>query len=337
MSSEEKLAIVGAGAIGSLVGGILARAGKDIKLIGRKKHMAVVNENGLTINGVAGDFNVRVKTAEQLDFKPDIILIAVKTQDVEQICQEIKSIDSDIPILMMQNGIRSADMAASILGKRYLISCILLLNARFLQPGVVNYVNRRPIVIGEAFKTNSLKTKWIKNILDHVSDTFISNNIRGAQWTKLVINAMSNSIDAMTGLTLGEYVKRDEIRRVAVEILKEALRVVDSAGIKLESLPGIPISIFKVMIGLPTPMAALLLRYMMRSKGNSDIMTSTLQSIRMGQKTEIDYINGEFVKLGERLGIRTPFNAKAVELIQQIEESKVFLSPEQLKTHFSFI
>ncbi|MBU3915685.1 ketopantoate reductase family protein, partial [bacterium] len=321
MNSGEKLAIIGAGAIGSLVGGMLARAGKDVTLIGRKEHMEAVNKNGLSINGVVGEFNVQIKTAEKLDFKPDIVFLAGKTQDVEESCLEIKPLIGDIPIVLMQNGVRSADIAASILGEKNIISCILLLNAQFLEPGIVTCINQKPSIIGEMFDKNGERIKQIQALLNHVSETIISDNIRGAQWTKLFINAMGNSIDAMTGLTLGEYVKYYNIRKIAVQILKEALKVVETATIKLEKLPGIPISAFKTIIKMPTPLAAFILKYAMSSKGNSDIVTSTLQSIRKGKKTEIDYINGEFVKLGMRIGVQTPYNSKVVELIHTIEDS----------------
>jgi 2-dehydropantoate 2-reductase len=337
VSSGKKIAIIGAGAIGRLVGGILAHAGEDVTLVSQKRHIEEIKMNGLIINGVAGDFNVRIKAAEHLDFKPDIVFIAVKTQNVEEVCLEIKSIVSGSPIVMMQNGVRSAHIASSILGKKNLISCILLLNAKFFNNGVVTYANRKPIVIGDSLGKSKEILVLVQSLLNNVSDTVISNNITGAQWTKLFINAMSNSIDAMTGLTLGEYAKCYSLRKIAVQILKEALEIVEKADIKLEKLPGIPILLYKAIIKLPTPIAALILRFALISKGNSEIITSTLQSIRNGKKTEIDYINGEFVNIGKRIGSQTPFNSKVVELIHKIERTHIFFTPKELSYHFSIL
>ncbi len=334
MSSREKLVVIGAGAVGSLVGGILARAGEDVTLIGRKSHIGAIQNNGLRVDGVAGDFTVRIDTAEKLDFKPDILFLAAKTQDVEEICRDIRPFVTNVPVVLMQNGVRATDIAASILGEENLVSCILLLNAQFTKDGAVSYVNRNSTVIGGPFDKNPDSIARIQSLLNHVSDTTISKNIRGAQWTKLFINAMSNSVDAMTGLTLGEYAKSYRVRRIAAKILKEALQTVEAAGIELEELPGIPIASFKRIIRMPTPIAAVVLKFALTSKGSSDIITSTLQSIRKGKRTEIDYINGEFVKLGREIGVPTPYNSKVVELIHEIEESHVFYSPKDLSRLF---
>lgn len=335
MNSGKKLAIIGAGAIGSLVGGILAHANEDVTLVARRRQIEAINTGGLKIKGVAGDFKVRIKTAEQLWFSPDIVFIATKTQQVSKICSEIKSMVSSTPIVLMQNGVRSARHAASILGYKNIISCVVLLNARYEKSGTVTYVNRAPIVIGDVFGDSNETVLILQSLLNQVADTVISRNIHGAQWTKLFINSMSNSIDAMTGLSQGEYVEFYELRKIAVFILKEALEIVENAGIQLDKLPGIPISLFKTMIKLPVPIAAVLLKFVLMSKGNSHIITSTLQSIRNGKKTEIEYINGEFVKLGNRIGIRAPYNTKVVELINRIEESRMFFSPKELSHHFS--
>jgi 2-dehydropantoate 2-reductase len=227
-------------------------------------------------------------------------------------------------------------VASSILGKENIIGCILLLNARFLSPGSVTYVKRNPIVIGEAYSPNGERIKTLQALLSKVAETSITHNLIGAQWTKLFINAMSNSIDAMTGLSQGDIVKHPSLIKIGVLILKEALQVVEKANIKLEKLPEVPVSLFKTIIKMPTPIATFVMRQLIKSKGDPDIVTSTLQSIRKGKKTEIDYLNGEFVKLGHQVGFPTPYNSTVVELIHKIEQTQEFFTPQELAERFTF-
>jgi 2-dehydropantoate 2-reductase len=124
-------------------------------------------------------------------------------------------------------------------------------------------------------------------------------------------------------------------QRVGVSILKEALQLVDKADIRLEPLPDISIAAFRLVASLPPTLASWLLKKMMTAKNSAGVVTSTLQSLRRGRKTEIDYLNGEFVKLGERLGIPAPMNERVVELIHEIEAGGSFYSPDELARVFS--
>lgn len=330
MKSESQIAIIGAGAIGSLLGGMLARNQENVTLVGNKAHVEAINKNGLMVDGAAGKFTVNPKAAEKLDFHPDIVFVSVKTQDVQKVCNEIQPYVNDVPVVMMQNGVISAEIAASFFKKEKIISCILLLNAQFLKPGSVTYVNKSPIVIGQAFSRNGESVKEIQSVLNKMARTEISDNILGAQWAKLFINAMGNGLDGMTGLSVGEYIKYPGLLKIGVLILKEALRLVDEAGIRLETLPSYPMHFFKWIIRAPTPIAVRLLKQIIRFKGDKEIITSTLQSLRKGKKTEIDYLNGEFVRLGRQTGIPAPFNSKVVELIHEIERTQKFYLPEDL-------
>jgi 2-dehydropantoate 2-reductase len=89
-NEKMKIAIVGAGVVGSLVGGFMALGGEDVTLIGKGEHVRAINENGLHIDGVKGAYTVPIAAFETLDFKPDMVFLAVKTQDVESACESIK-------------------------------------------------------------------------------------------------------------------------------------------------------------------------------------------------------------------------------------------------------
>ena len=118
MKGKSQIAIIGAGAIGSLLGGMLARNKENVTLIGNKAHVEAINKKGLMVDGAAGNFTVNLKAAEKLDFEPDIVFISVKTQDVQKVCDEIQPYVKDIPVVMMQNGVISAEIAASVFNQR---------------------------------------------------------------------------------------------------------------------------------------------------------------------------------------------------------------------------
>ena len=298
------------------------------------RHMDAIRKDGLKIDGVRGTFVSKINVAEKLDFNPDIVFISVKTQDVETVCHEIKSRVKNVPIVLMQNGITSVRIAGSIFGKENIISSVLLLNAQYLSPGEVTYVADKPIILQNVIGKKNGQIQKIQSLLNSVAKTELTNNIYGIQWTKLFINAMGNSLDAMTGMALGEYRKFKSIRKIGILILKETFSVVKKAGINLESLPGFPLRFFKIMIAMPMPIASYILKIAMNPQKNADIITSTLQSIKRGKKTEIDFINGEIVALGKQIGIKTPVNKKVVQVIHEIEDTKQFYSPDKLARLF---
>jgi 2-dehydropantoate 2-reductase len=286
---KPRIAVVGAGAIGSIVGGLLAHAGQDVTLIARRAHVEAINKNGLFVDGILGEFTVSVKAAEKLDFRPDMVLLTVKAQ---------------------------------------------FIHSRFLEPGRVTYGLDGALLVGEAYGDNEERVKEIVSILDKAIKTEIRDNIHGAHWTKLLMNIMGNSPGAMTGLRLGEWGQHSGVRRIVLLMLREALYVVEEAGIKLESLPDSPVLALKTIVKSPLPIASAIFGSMTRSRRNADTIPSMLQSILWGKPTEIDYLNGEFVKLGKKMGVSTPYNAKVVELVREVERTHKFYSPDDLEGIF---
>jgi 2-dehydropantoate 2-reductase len=305
--SKPKIAIVGAGAVGSGRGALLARAGKDVTLIARRAHVEAINRDGLSVDGVMGAFTVMVPAKDELAFRPDLALLTVKTQDVGAVCKQIAPYVTGVPVVMLQNGIRSDEMAAAVLGEEPIISGVVLFNAGFLNPGHVTYSVKGSMLIGEAFRKNGKRVEEIATILSRAIETEVSDNINGVRWTKLLVNVMGNSLEAMTGLSFGACMRHAGMRRVGIFILREAFEVVEKAGANLESLPGLPLTAFKFTIKSPLPMASLVLRLTMST---TDTLTSTLQSIRRGRPTEIDYLNGEIVTQGQRLGLSTTSSSR---------------------------
>lgn len=327
LSPHPKIAVIGAGAVGSLIGGLLARAGEDVTLVARPAHAEAIRAKGLRIAGVLGELTVAVRAAENLGFRPDVALMAVKTQDVESACRPVSAALQDAAVVTLQNGVRSDEIIASLLPKENIVSGVVLLNAQFLKPGEIIYARGGRLIIGEAFGPNGPRTEQIRTLLGLAIRTETSADIRGAHWTKLLMNNVANGLEAITGLSVRECLSDPGLRRIAALTLKEGYRAVRKSGIRLAPLPGVPLASLNIIALSPVFAAAWMLG---RSVGSLKTLGSTLQSLRRGRPTEIDYLNGEIVSLGRKAGMATPYNAGVVTLVREVEKSRRFFTPAEL-------
>lgn len=330
-----KIAVIGAGAIGSIIGGLLAESGEDVTLIGRKAHVDAINKHGLLLIGDQGEIQIHVKAAESLDFKPDLVLLAMKTQDVEAAARQIKEFVSGVPIVTMQNGVQSDNLVAGILGKENIISTVVAFSGTFLKSGQASFSNpfsRISLLIGEPFGSGSKRLEDVAVLLNKALPAGITEDIRGAHWTKLLYN-LNTAIPAITGLPLQEAISHPQIRKLSILLMREGLHLANSAGIKLTPIPGgTPISRLKVTVNLPLPIASFVQMLGWRALRRTPVpmLGSILQSIKREKTTEIDYLNGEIVRLGKDLGKPTPYNSRIVDLVHQVEATGKFLTIDEL-------
>jgi 2-dehydropantoate 2-reductase len=324
-----RVAIIGAGAIGSVIGGLLARAHEDVTLIGRRAHVDVINRNGLRIDGALGTMQVRVRAAERLDFRPDLALLTVKTQGVAATAREVSPYVGGVPVVTMQNGVRSDELVADVLGMEHILSCVVLFGATFLEAGSVTYSPQGALVLGVPFGAIEERTRTVATILSKAVPTHLTADIVGAHWTKLIINE-NNALPAVTGLSIQDVNRQPALRSLSVLMMREAAATIAAASIKLVSLPGVPAAALRAMLWLPLPAASRLLGLLSQSLGRTPALGSTLQSVRRGEETEIDYLNGEVVALGKRTGTPTPYNAAVVKLVHEVEATGTFLTTEEV-------
>ena len=321
-----RIAVIGAGAIGSSVGALLAHTGEDVTLIGRPAHVMAIRESGLRVDGYLGEFTPRVDAAESLEFSPDLALLAVKTQDVTSAVSINAAQLADVPIVTLQNGVRSDELVAQILPRSQIMSVVVVMSATYLTPGRVTLIDRGDLLIGRPFGPNDAQVQEVARTLDKAVPTQVIEDITGAHWTKLMIN-LNNALPAVTNLPIGEAYSDPRLSRLAVRLIREGLQVTDKADIRLESLPDVKVSSLRRLGQVPLGIAAR--RFAATARKWEDLQPnygSTLQSIRRGRPTEIDYLNGEIVGLGGQIGVPTPLNAKIVELVHRVERSGQFLT-----------
>jgi 2-dehydropantoate 2-reductase len=327
-----KIAVIGAGAVGSVIGGLLSKAGEDVTLIGRKPHVDAINQSGLILEGGPEKMVVQVKVAENLDFKPDLVLLTVKAQDVVSSVSKAQVFLSGIRIVTMQNGVQSDDQVAELLGKENLISSVVVFSGQFLEPGKVSYsipFSKTALLIGEPFGNKRNRLQTLSALLNKAIGTDIGKDIRAAHWTKLIWN-LQTAVPAVTGLSYQDSYQYPAVRELTINLLKEGLKVIKAAEIKTGDVQGFPMEPIETMARESLPIASSLLKNMAESLGKVPVLGSTLQSIKRGKSTEVDYLNGEIVTLGKRMGILTPANSLMVELVHQVELTGKFLTVDEL-------
>jgi 2-dehydropantoate 2-reductase len=332
-----KIAVIGAGAIGSIIGGLLSKAGEDVSLIGRETHVDAINRNGLILDAPNERVVIRVKAAENLDFEPDLALLTAKTQDVESSVRKAQSFLSSALVVTTQNGVQSDDIVAGILGKENIISGVVLYNCEFLEPGRVSYsklLSKTALLIGEPFGVKGNRLQNLLALFNRALPTDISGDIRGAHWTKLLWNLIT-AVPAVTGLSYQEGNHYPQIRELNIKLMREGLEAIRLAGIKTAPVPGFPLSLIETMAKMPLPEASSMMKSVIESGGDQHTLGSMLQSIRRGKGTEVDYMNGEIVSLGKKKAIPTPVNSLIVGLVHEVETSGKFLTVDELAQRLS--
>lgn len=324
-----KIAVIGAGAIGGLVAGYLKLRDQVISLVGHTDSVKAIKENGLQISGVRGNFNVKLAVAEKLDFKPDLAILATKTQDIETAIKDNLSFLKKSLILTTQNGMRADEIVARFVPEENIISSIVMFGSTLLGPGVIVHNFEGSWILGRIFGKIDTKVAEISELLNKIFPTIASEEIKGTKYLKVFVNA-NNCIPAILGLTMQEAFADINISSVSIAIWKEGLDIIDKLGIKLVSLPDFPLERLTKLTALPTSEAAKIFSGIMTSLSKEPLYGSILQSIKRNRPSEIDYINGEFVRLAKENNLHCPLNEKLVEMVHRVEETKNFFSKEEL-------
>jgi len=325
-----KIAVIGAGAIGGLVAGYLKLKGEDVTLVGRADAVKAIKENGLHISGIRGKFRVKIDAAEALTFKPDLVILATKTQDIPAALKDNLAFIKDSEIITTQNGVQADYIAAQYLSKEKIISSIVMFGSTYLEPGIIVHNFEGSWIIGKIFEEHpDIQEVGVSLILDKAFPTVISEDIRGMKYLKIFVNA-NNCIPAILGTSMQESFADLDISRISIAIWKEGFEVISKAEIDLVSLPGFPVENITKLTSLPSDQAAKIFSGIMTTLSKDPLYGSILQSIKRGRSSEIDYINGEFVHLAEKHGLSAPLNKKLVEMVHQVEQSSKFLTKEEL-------
>ncbi len=324
-----KIVVIGSGAIGCLVAGYLKDKGADVSLIGRPDSASAIKENGLLISGVRGDLKIKIDINTRLNFKPDLAILATKTQDIDSAFKDNLGLLKESIILTTQNGVQADPIAAKYIPKENIVSSIVMFGSTYLEPGKVVHNFDRAWVLGRIFGANDSKVKEIAELLGMAFSVVVTDNILGMKYLKIFANS-NNCITAILGKSMQEAFVDPQISSISVAIWKEGLNVVKGSGINLVSLPDFSLEQVVKLTSLPTAQAAVIFSGIMTSLSKEPLYGSILQSIKRKRQSEIDYINGEFINLARQHNLKAPLNQKLVEMVHAVEKTGKFFSKEDL-------
>lgn len=299
--------MLGAGALGCSIGGVLAMGGSDVILIDRNQaHVDAINDSGLKMR--IGDEEKVVKTkacTSPAGLEPvDLIIVLVKSFATREAIESARHlVGPETLVMSIQNGLGHEEILAEVVGREHVLAGKTYVGGVFLEPGsIISGYKGKHTYIGEL---DGRLTPCLQAVVDEFNKadllTTASTNIMGTMWDKLMVNVAAGALCGITKLPYGWLYQIPEIEAAGVAAVAEAIAVAKANHIKLTSEA--PKYYWDLAAeGLP-----------------AEFKTSMLQSLEKGQMTEIDFINGAVVRWGERAGIPTPVNQTLVACVKGIE------------------
>ncbi len=291
-----KFIIFGAGAIGSLFGGLLS-AHNEVLLVGRKEHMEAIEKNGLRIEGItSGIFHPKtVWNGERYD----MIILTTKSYDTRKALEEIMERFGRMPVLSLQNGLRNEKIIAEIMGEEYAIGGVTSHGAVFVEEGKIYHAGAGETIIGEMKDEMSERIKNIARAFNQCGIyTRISDKIEEEIWRKGVINASINSLTTLLGCKNGFLLKDKNARKLLEMVCRECISIAKKEGFDIEDAMEKTIEV--------------------ADKTASNI-SSMLQDMMKGKRTEVEEINGEFVRVAKKHGMEAKINEFLMLAIKGME------------------
>ena len=299
-----RIAVVGAGAVGGYFGGLLARAGAPVIMIGRRAFVEAANQGGLVLDTLQFQVKVRVEASTELAAVDgaEVVLFCVKTTDNAPTARAIAPLlAKGALVLSMQNGVDNAEQIRAAAAIEALPS-VVYVAASVPEAGRVKHVGRGDLVVGP----KNPKTERIAALFSRAHiPCRISENIEGELWLKLLCNCALNAISALGNSRYGEIAKSHDAKKLMEQIVDEVLAVARAARMVLPGVHDRASGMAEAM-EIATQMA--------------DAFSSTAQDLSRGRPTEIDALNGYIARRGAELGVPVPVNHALFTLVKLAEQ-----------------
>lgn len=308
-----RIVIYGAGAIGSLIGGYLFETGQEVLLIARKAHVEAIQRDGLVIEGIRGTKRVTVPAATEVaqPKEDDILFITVKSQDLQDAMSDlIRHGWKNKPVFCFQNGVRNEENASRQFANVY--GGMIYMGGKFLEPGKITHTSHGVLAIGKYPKGKDELCQRVYEVLKKQFQAHIVDDIMALKWSKLLRN-LNNATLAITGLSYEEANSDIEASSFMADVMEEGLTAVKKAGIALLDISGMPTAEESIRT----------MRQGKNTTAKPSTYPSTWQDLIVGRdKTEVDYFNGEIVRLGEKVRIATPMNSLLQRTVSEMLKEK---------------
>lgn len=322
-----RYAIYGAGSLGTVLGAFITKNGGEIDLINRNKaHVDLLNEKGAKIIGTV-DMTVPVKaiTPDMMEGKYDVIVLLTKQLFNKEVVTMLKDYLSDEGVIVtLQNGIPEPGIA-EIVGANHTMGCAVEWGAALIEPGVCELTSDKDSLsfhMGKMEGITDKQNKMVKDLLQLMCPVHEEENLMGARWSKLLINATFSGLGTVVGGVFGDVSEDKAGQKVAIRCMKECIDVGHASGVEFAPVQGKNIvGLFYYKNAIKRALGCMLLPIAM--KKHRDIEPSMLQDIKKGKPCEIDAINGVVCDFGKKYGVATPINDRIVEIIKKIQAGEL--------------
>lgn len=296
--------MLGAGAVGCYFGGMLARAGADVTLIGRPHHVEAITRDGLFLDTQHFQQQVTIAASSELSAAHDagIVLFCVKTFDTEGAAKSLgPHLSPGAVVVSLQNGVDNVERMRSA-AHLDAVPAVVYVACAMTAPGRVTHSGRGDLIIGDLFGSGRDLESLAAVFTSAGVPCRVSDNIAGDLWTKMIINCAYNAISALGRAQYARLVSNPWTRELMKQVTEEAVAIARAAGVRLPEA-----DMVQVVWKLADTM--------------SQATSSTAQDIARGNRTEIDSLNGYLVRRGAQLGVATPVNQTLHALVKLLEET----------------
>ncbi|MDM0077405.1 ketopantoate reductase family protein [Variovorax sp. J2P1-59] len=293
-----KIAVMGAGAVGCYYGGMLARAGHAVTLIGRPQHVEAVRRDGLLLDTQSFKAHVPMQASTEASAVEGagLVLFCVKSTDTESAAMEIRPhLAPDTLVITLQNGVDNAERLQALVPQE-VAAAVVYVATEMAGPGHVRHHGRGELVIAP-----SKASEQVAALLAEAGvPTQISDNVIGSLWAKLILNCAYNALSAISQLPYGRVVQGVGVDAVMRDVVQECLAVAAASGV---TVPG---DTWQAVERIAQTMPAQ--------------FSSTAQDLARAKRSEIDHLNGYVVRKGEAVGVPAPVNRTLWTLVKLIED-----------------
>jgi 2-dehydropantoate 2-reductase len=304
------IAVVGAGAVGSYFGALLALAGQRVTLVGRPAHVQAVLRQGLELQRAGGSVIAHPAATTELAGVQgaSLVLVCVKCGDTEQVARELAPwLDADALVLSLQNGVENVATLARHL-RQPVMPAVVYAATALPAPGVVRHFGGGEIVVGPAGGTSAAADSRLQAVAAVFGAAGVavrtSDDVMAVLWAKLVVNCACNAISALAQASYAQMACLPAVQALQHAALHEAVAVARAEGFAL-STDTLLASVARIAATMP------------------EQHSSTAQDLARGRPTEIQYLNGHVARRGTALGIATPVNQALTALVQLAETTSL--------------
>ena len=330
-----RIAIYGAGSLGTILGAFITKAGVSIELINRNKaHIEALKNKGAQVVGTMNFTQpVVAYTPEEMNGTYDILFLMTKQQHNAEVVQMLKGfLAPDGVLVTFQNGLPEVQIA-EVLGEERVLGCTVAWGATLQSPGVCELTSEPDALsfsLGSISKQRSKHFDKVKELLEMMGTVEVEENFLGTRWSKLLINAAFSGMSAVLGCTFGEAAGPKESRRIVQALIKECIDVCQVGGIRIEPVQGKDIvKLLNYTNALKRAFSFFIIPIAIRK--HAKLKASMLQDLEKGKLTEVDAINGAVSEYGRKVNFPTPMNDKVVEIIHRIEQGELTPSFDNLR------